>query len=117
MWLTYDQTILQEGAKELGLPEGYQQYLSTIVPYTPSSQQLNKLGAGVFLSVGRIVVSKLARKVKGSTNAEGRCPEWYGTLVRVAYTSMWWWHDYVFAIMFGRGDGGELRYGSLHLLE
>lgn len=64
-----------------------------------------------------MVVCNLAKKVKGSINAEGRCPEWYGTLIRVVYTFMWWWHDYVFAITFGRGDGGEVRYGSLQLVD
>ena len=59
----------------------------------------------------------LASRVKASINDEGRCPEWYGNLILVSYTTMWWCHDYIFAVVFGPGNGGEMSYGSLRLLD
>jgi gliotoxin/aspirochlorine biosynthesis gamma-glutamylcyclotransferase len=112
---TLDQTLLQEGAKEHNLPEEYQAYLRSIPHYVPRESRLHRAGAALFLFFGRRMVSWLARKVKRSINTAGRCPDWYGTLILVTYTFMWWWHDWVFAPIFGSGSGGQIRFGCLQL--
>lgn len=111
------QRLLQEGAEEHNLPGDYREYLRSIPCFTPSSEPLSRVGSALFLSVGRRVVVRLARRVKRTIDEEGRCPEWYGTLILVVYTAMWWWHDYVFAVIFGRGDGGKVQYVSLRLVD
>ncbi len=107
------QTLLREGAEEQGLPASYQEYLNSLPAFEAGETWRNRLGASTFLWFGRRIVRTLARRVRNATNADGQCPEWYGNLIRVVYNSMWLWHDYVHAPIFGRGDGGGMSQVGL----
>lgn len=110
-------TLLREGAEEHGLPQKYREYLENLPHFTPGTTWLNQLGATTFLGPGKRIVRTLAKRVKQATNTNGECLTWYGALIYYVYTSMWLWHDYVHAPIFGRGDGGPIQYGSLKLLK
>ncbi|KAL3432236.1 hypothetical protein BDV09DRAFT_197936 [Aspergillus tetrazonus] len=109
--------IIKEGAEEHGLPDEYCGYLGSLPCFVPDKTWLHWLGAVIFLCVGRRAVWILARIVRRAVSRNnGMCPAWYGFLILYAYTAMWLWHDYIHAPMFGRGDGGHVRYGRLMLL-
>ncbi|CZT16519.1 related to gliotoxin biosynthesis protein GliK [Ramularia collo-cygni] len=107
--------LLIQGAKESGLPESYQAYLRSLLSFTPPNTFRERLGACIFLFFGRRIMRQLAGMVKAATNEHGVCPSWYGDLIYYIYTSFWIVHDWMFAPVFGRGDGGGVAYGPLVL--
>ncbi|KAM0713944.1 hypothetical protein Q7P37_010907 [Cladosporium fusiforme] len=100
--------LLIEGAEEHGLPIEYQAYLCNLPVFVPGSSCYSRLGALLFLWVGRRIVGVMARWVKRAMDVNGQCPRWYRTVIWLAYSAMWLWHDWVHAIAFGRGDGGGI---------
>lgn len=114
--LTSPQKLLIEGAEEHGLPIEYQAYLRSLPAFVPGSRWYSRLGALLFLWVGRRIVGVMARWVKGAMNVNGQCPRWYGTVIWLVYSAMWLWHDWVHAVAFGRGDGGGVSYEGVRLL-
>jgi hypothetical protein len=114
--LTSQKGLLIEGAEEHGFPIEYQKYLRSLPAFVPGTSWYNRLGAFMFLWIGRRVVSVMARWVKRALDVQEHCPRWYGSIIWLVYSAMWLWHDCVHALVFGRGDGGGVSYQGVRLL-
>ncbi|KAI0126678.1 gliotoxin biosynthesis protein [Xylariales sp. AK1849] len=109
-------TLLREGAEEHNLPAEYRKYLEDLPEFSAGGARLKQLGATSFLWVGRRIVRSLATRVRSRTDSNGQCPSWYSTLVYYVYSSMWLWHDYIHAPIFGSGQGKRIQYGNRKFL-
>lgn len=114
--VTRFQTLLIEGATENGLPEPYIQYLKSLPTFSPGQSTWGALGSSLFLGFFARAVRVLAFSTKLIVNEKGHCPRPLGTVIVWFYWGMWAWHDHVHARLWGRGDGGIIRYSGLQLL-
>ncbi|KAI1778793.1 hypothetical protein F4818DRAFT_229628 [Hypoxylon cercidicola] len=105
--------LLIDGGKEAHLPLQYQQYLSHVPIYRPPSSSWTKLGAFIFISVWGPVMLAMEKLTKGSIQSDGNAPRWVILLVRCIVFIIWAVHDYLFAPIFGRGDGIRKGHGCI----
>lgn len=103
--LTNHKDLLKDGARELHLPQKYQAYLANITVYKPSSCRRTKLGASIFIFIWRPILVKMESLTKANFQKDGNVPLYIAALVRTVFQIMWISHDYIFAPVFGRGDG------------
>jgi len=103
------------GAEEHALPPEYQSYLRRLPTFVPETSWRGRIGASSFLWFGRRIVRVLATFVKRTPSEGEECPSWYGSMIWAVYSAMWLWHDCVHAILFGRGDGGSIKYIGIQL--
>jgi hypothetical protein len=115
--LIRQKTLLIEGAEEHDLPIEYQRYLRSLPAFAPGASWWSRIGAFMFLWVGRRIVGVMARWVKRALDTQTQCPLWYGSVIWLVYSVMWLWHDCVHALVFGRGDGGGVSYEGIRLLQ
>ncbi|KXH24908.1 gliotoxin biosynthesis protein GliK [Colletotrichum salicis] len=110
--------LITSGAAEHELPDDYQRWLNSLVPYTPTSsrQKLAQwLLKALFLPV-LLVFFALNKKV---ANKEGKVPVWLGVTLGVVFNLFWMVYDAVLRPVFGDGertqedgddDDGEKRW-------
>ncbi|KAF2276641.1 gliotoxin biosynthesis protein GliK [Westerdykella ornata] len=98
-------SLLVDGAAEARLPPEYQEYLQRLPVYRPPSTCWTKLGAWVFLAIWGPVMQLLERVTMGSIGDDGYASAFAIWLVRVTMRLIWITHDWLFAPIFGRGDG------------
>lgn len=94
-----------EGAKEAGLSEKYQDYLARQPRYQAPERGRAAVGARFFVAIFGPVMSGLEVLTKSTIGSDGLAPWWVVFLVRWVVLFLWLVHDYVFAPVFGRGDG------------
>lgn len=99
------QDLLMTGAEEAHLPVEYRKYLAGLPRYNPPSGKWTKLGAFIFLALVRPVWLLLDKITHNNTGADGNVPAHIVWLVRSVIFVIWLFHDWVFAPVFGRGDG------------
>ncbi|ETS77612.1 hypothetical protein PFICI_09674 [Pestalotiopsis fici W106-1] len=99
--------LLRMGADAAKFPLAYQKFLAGITEYHPSEKPMAKLGASLFLAFWRPVMSLMERITKASlkNRSTGYAPIWVIVMVRIVMVSMWFYHDFVHAPIWGRGDG------------
>jgi hypothetical protein len=98
------------GAEEAHLPTEYREYLETIPRYNPPREKWTKLGAFIFLAFFQPVWHLLDNITHSNTGADGNVPPHIVWLVRGVIFLIWFIHDWIFAPVFGRGDGlGQRR--------
>ena len=100
-----EQMIVKAGALEADLPVQYRKYLDLLPLYNPSEQWRTRIGAGIFLVVWRPIMSVMEKFIKLTLQSDGRAPIFVAWLVRLVVGIMWFSHDFIFAPIFGRGDG------------
>lgn len=104
--------LLISGAAEAQLPSRYQKYLQSIVPYSPPPTKWGKLGATLFLLIWAPVMRLLEKITNDSIGPDGNAHWEVVWLVRLTMHLIWLVHDYIFAPIFGRGDGThQTAYG------
>ncbi|KAI3326344.1 hypothetical protein HD806DRAFT_532990 [Xylariaceae sp. AK1471] len=99
--------LLRTGADEAEMPPSYQAFLAGIPVYHPSSRLLPRIGAELFLAFWVPIMSLAERITKASLQRRktGNAPIWVIALVRTIVFAMWFYHDYIHAPIWGRGDG------------
>ncbi|KAI0856112.1 hypothetical protein F4860DRAFT_424433 [Xylaria cubensis] len=99
--------LLRTGADEAELPSSYQDFLASIPVYYPPRKMIPKIGAMLFLLFWVPVMSVAERITKRSLRRSktGNAPMWVIALVRSIVFTMWLYHDYVHAPLWGKGDG------------
>ncbi|KAF2729069.1 hypothetical protein EJ04DRAFT_516215, partial [Polyplosphaeria fusca] len=105
-------TLLRDGAHEIGLPSAYQTYLADIPVLDPFPSARTRLGAKVFLAIWGPIFSALEKLTKFNLRRDGTSPLWVIFVVRNTILVMWAVHDYIFAPLFGRGDGLKATGGG-----
>lgn len=73
--------------------------------YVPPTNKWTKLGAFIFLQLMNPVWSLLDKITHSNTGQDGNVPAHIVWLVRSVIFIIWLIHDWVFAPIFGRGDG------------
>ncbi|KAF1950194.1 hypothetical protein CC80DRAFT_456340 [Byssothecium circinans] len=99
--------LLITGGKECHLPLEYQKYLSNIAVYEPSTSAWAKLGALLFLTIWSPVMGNLEKITTRSIGKDGNAQWFIIWLVRGVMHIIWASHDFIFAPVFGRGDGSD----------
>ncbi|KAJ0332332.1 hypothetical protein COL5a_002042 [Colletotrichum fioriniae] len=103
--------LITSGAAEHELPDDYQRWLNSLVPYTPTSsrQQLGQwLLKALFLPV-LLVFFALNKKV---ANKEGKVPVWLGVTLGVVFNLLWMVYDAVLRPVFGDGERTQEKDGD-----
>jgi hypothetical protein len=90
---------------ENDLPLPYQEYLSEISYYKPRQSTWAKLGASIFLALWGPVMSAMESLTKASIREDGTATPIIVNVVRLTLWLIWASHDFIFAPIFGRGDG------------
>ncbi|KAK8044764.1 hypothetical protein PG993_004788 [Apiospora rasikravindrae] len=100
-------TLLQTGAVEAHVPPSYQKFLAGIPVYHAPTQPFAKLGATLFLAFWGRIMSLMEKITKTSlkNSKTGNAPVWVIVMVRVVVITMWLYHDFIHAPIWGRGDG------------
>jgi hypothetical protein len=101
----YPQNIVKGGGNEAHLPLEYQRYLSNISVFNPPGSKWSRLGASIFVFLCGPVMLALEKLTTKSIQADGNAQSWVRSLVRWTMYIIWVVHDYLFAPIFGRGDG------------
>lgn len=96
-----------KGAEEAQLPVGYREYLAGLPRYNPPTKKWTKLGAFIYLAIVRPVWSLLDKITHTNTGADGNVPTYIAWLVRSVIFLVWLIHDWIFAPIFGPGDGRD----------
>lgn len=99
------QNVLREGAMEIKLPMVYQQYLADWPYYEPQQSTWTRFGASIFLALWGPVMAAMEVLTKASLQEDGTAAPLIVSLVRSTLWLIWACHDYIFAPIFGRGDG------------
>ncbi|KAF2677298.1 hypothetical protein K458DRAFT_447110 [Lentithecium fluviatile CBS 122367] len=97
--------LLINGAAEAHLPLEYQAYLESITPYNPPTTWWPKVGASLFLALWGPVMGLLEKITNSSIGPDGNAPPCVVWLVRSTLMLIWLVHDWIFAPVFGPGDG------------
>ncbi|KAI1824915.1 hypothetical protein F4861DRAFT_224690 [Xylaria intraflava] len=97
--------LLTEGSQEARLPLEYQKYLANIPVFNPPESQWTKLGASIFIFLWGPVMPALEKLTHKSIQPDGNAQYWVILIVRCTMHLIWLFHDYLFAPIFGRGDG------------
>ena len=97
--------IVRTGAAEAGLPPAYQRHLASFPPYIPPQTAFARCGAEIFLATWNPVMGGAEKLTHATMREDGYAPEWVIWLVRLVLSLIWLSHDFVFAPIFGRGDG------------
>ncbi|KAI0886470.1 uncharacterized protein GGS22DRAFT_113994 [Annulohypoxylon maeteangense] len=97
--------LLVQGGEEARLPPKYQQYLSEMACYNPPDAQWTKIGAFIFTTMWGPVMAFLEWITGISIQEDGNALPCVILLVRWTMFIIWASHDYLFAPVFGRGDG------------
>ncbi|KAK1450329.1 gliotoxin biosynthesis protein GliK [Colletotrichum melonis] len=103
--------LITSGAAEHELPDDYQRWLNSLVPYTPTSprQKLAQwLLKALFLPV-LLVFFALNKKV---ANKEGKVPVWLGVTLGVVFNLLWMAYDAVLRPVFGDGERTQEEEGD-----
>ncbi|KAF2789637.1 hypothetical protein K505DRAFT_312825 [Melanomma pulvis-pyrius CBS 109.77] len=100
-------SLIRLGAKEARMPPAYQQFLENIITYTPRKGLLSRIGAALFLAFWIPVMLAMERITKAGlkNSGESNAPTWVIIMVRLVVVSMWFYHDFIHAPIWGRGDG------------
>ncbi|KAK1689574.1 hypothetical protein BDP55DRAFT_691677 [Colletotrichum godetiae] len=103
--------LITSGAAEHELPDDYQRWLNSLVPYTPTSRR-QKLAQwllkALFLPV-LLVFFALNKKV---ANKEGKVPVWLGVTLGVVFNLLWMVYDAVLRPVFGDGERTQEEDGD-----
>ena len=99
------ENIINAGADEARLPQGYVEYLRGIPTYLPPADGRTRVGADIFLSIWGPIMALMEKVTKSNLQPDGNAPAWVVRLVRLVVWMVWLSHDYIFAPIFGRGDG------------
>ncbi|KAK1716801.1 hypothetical protein CaCOL14_010087 [Colletotrichum acutatum] len=103
--------LITSGAAEHELPDDYQRWLNSLVPYTPTSsrQKLAQwLLKALFLPV-LLVFFALNKKV---ANKEGKVPVWLGVTLGIVFNLLWMGYDAVLRPVFGDGERTQEEDGD-----
>ncbi|KAK5164108.1 uncharacterized protein LTR77_010199 [Saxophila tyrrhenica] len=103
--------LMTDGAKELGLPYEYQDYLLNIRSYTVTTAR-QRVGSYIFLAVWGPIVAAIFALGKMFADDKGRIPTWLRSLLGAIFKAVWLSYDYFFKQVFGDGertltDGGN----------
>ncbi|KAJ8122409.1 hypothetical protein ONZ43_g1389 [Nemania bipapillata] len=95
--------LIRDGAREHGLPDDYQAYLSSLSPYT-LTQFRQRVGRILFLLAA--LPSLLLMLGLGRLLADdvGRTPRWLGLATTACMNLLWALYDAVFRPVFGDGE-------------
>ncbi|KAF2446657.1 hypothetical protein P171DRAFT_453958 [Karstenula rhodostoma CBS 690.94] len=97
--------LLLDGVEEAKLPSEYQQYLREIPTYQPPSSFWAAVGAKMFIALFGPIMLFMEIITHQTMKDDGTAPRWVIWLVRSGMMVIWSVHDYLFAPVFGRGDG------------
>ncbi|KAI1082687.1 hypothetical protein F5B20DRAFT_480134 [Whalleya microplaca] len=95
--------LIRDGAREHGLPEEYQRYLTGLGAYRPTTwrQEIGRLLVGVFFLPLFVVLIALGALL---ADEEGRVPKALGVAMLVAVNALWMVYDAVLKPVFGDGE-------------
>lgn len=94
-----------QGSKDAKLPEIYQEFLAGITTYHPVDTPRARLGASLFLALFGPVMMLLEKLTVSHIQPDGNAPGSVVLIVRWTMLFIWAIHDYLFAPIFGPGDG------------
>ncbi|EON65805.1 hypothetical protein W97_05044 [Coniosporium apollinis CBS 100218] len=95
--------LITDGAREHDLPLEYQTWLSTLQPYTITSNK-QRLGAYVFLTLWMPFVMFVFGLQKVWQDEQGRSPGWLRALTGAVFRGVWASYDGFFRSLFGDGE-------------
>ncbi|KAI1435774.1 hypothetical protein GGR50DRAFT_693845 [Xylaria sp. CBS 124048] len=98
-------SLIVDGASEAHLPRDYLDYLASMPVFTPSESPWTRLGATIFVFFGRPIMQAIEKLTNKSIRPDGTATAWAVFIVRLTMYLLWLFHDFLFAPIFGRGDG------------
>jgi len=96
-------TLLRDGARERGLPKEYQNFLSTLQPYTITTtrQRIGSVTTYIFwLPIFTIVFTSN----RWLQDKKGRSPTWLRYSSETMFRCVWLMYDYIHRPLFGDGE-------------
>lgn len=98
--------LLQDGAREHGLPGCYQEYLGSLQPYT-MMHRWQKVGEWVFLCMWAPLLLFLLKTTGLLADETGRLPPQLAAGMNMLFNLMWLSYDVAFKPIFGDGERTE----------
>ncbi|KAJ5797256.1 uncharacterized protein N7518_005796 [Penicillium psychrosexuale] len=97
--------LLIRGASEHSLPESYQKRLLSQQTFIPGQSCRFKVGKWLFDGFWQRVAYWIEKGVYKFKDGEGNVPPWFLVIFDFLLWTMWYYHDYVHSVIWGRGDG------------
>ncbi|OCK86101.1 hypothetical protein K432DRAFT_421283 [Lepidopterella palustris CBS 459.81] len=97
--------LLIRGARELNLPQSYQEKLASQLTFRPPQSLRYTAGKWSFDAFWKRVQYCIEQGVRTFKDDEGHVPAWFLTGFDCLLWTMWIHHDYVHSKIWGRGDG------------
>lgn len=99
------QDLLIRGAREHSLPESYQKRLLSQQTFIPGQSCRFKVGKWLFDGFWQRIAYWIEKGVYKFKDGEGNVPPWFLVIFDFLLWIMWYYHDYVHSVIWGRGDG------------
>lgn len=97
--------LLIRGAYEKSLPKEYQKRLASQPTFQPISTYRFRLGKSIFDSIWQRMARWIEMCVNKFSRDDGEVPPWFLAAFDCLLWTMWFHHDYLHSILWGRGDG------------
>ncbi|QYT03381.1 Gamma-glutamylcyclotransferase [Trichoderma simmonsii] len=97
--------LLIRGAHEKSLPIEYQERMVSQPTFEPTSSLRFRLGKKIFDSIWQRVARWIEICVHRLKGDDGEVPRWFLKTFDCLLWTMWFHHDYLHSILWGRGDG------------
>lgn len=99
------QNLLIQGAKEQSLPEFYQRRLVSQPTFKSLHTCRFRTGKLLFDSFWQPVARYIEKGVHRFKDERGNVPGWFLMAFDLLLWTMWFYHDYIHCVIWGRGDG------------
>ncbi|KAL6809696.1 hypothetical protein J3E69DRAFT_378129 [Trichoderma sp. SZMC 28015] len=97
--------LLIRGAHEKSLPIEYQERMVSQPTFEPTSSLRFRLGKKIFDSIWQRVARWIEICVHRLKGDDGEVPRWFLKTFDCLLWTMWFHHDYLHSVLWGRGDG------------
>ncbi|OJJ45962.1 hypothetical protein ASPZODRAFT_17392 [Penicilliopsis zonata CBS 506.65] len=99
--------MITSAAEDIPFDEAYHKFLAALRPYTPPQTRKQKAGAAMFWLLWTPIITMMEKTIARTVDLDkgGNAPNWVAVLMRFVVAALWFSHDWVFAPLFGRGDG------------
>ncbi|RFU32844.1 hypothetical protein B7463_g3506, partial [Scytalidium lignicola] len=101
--------LLIQGAHEKSLPEQYLEKLVSQPTFEPLHTARFRAGKWLFDSFWQRVARWIERGVRQFKGEEGVVPTWFLVIFDCLLWTMWYYHDFIHSLIWGRGDGLEWK--------
>ncbi|PFH63437.1 hypothetical protein XA68_10028 [Ophiocordyceps unilateralis] len=98
--------LLQDGAREHGLPESYQRYLQSLQPYTTTHWR-QRVGRFLLLLIWSPMLLVFLKVTGLLVDETGRLPAGLATAMSTWFNLMWMTYKAIFKPLFGDGERTE----------